>query len=142
MKSFITPLIAFFIMGCTSVIPPRASGPIDWGAVQAVEVPELLTLDADGSSRRTKLWLAVVDDRGYLRTSDSRWFANIQRDPNIELLIGGATYPLRASVVSDSDSELRTRVNLAFRSKYGIPDRVLGWFGNEGGKNMMQLERR
>jgi len=117
----------------------RAEAP-DWNAVAAEDVIEVLTHDADGELRETKVWMGVVDGTGFIRTSDTRWHANIEREANVGVRVGDQEYALRAVLVTDA--ELRARVNEVFRAKYGFTDRVLGWFGNDGGKYCLALVPR
>lgn len=122
-------LLPVLLAGCAQTKPPDAHGPLAWASVADEEVPEIVTLDPDGDLRETKLWLVVVDDAGFLRTSGTRWLANIQRDPNVVLRIGGAAHPLRADPVGDP--ALVARVEAAFRAKYGFQDRMVGIFPGE-----------
>jgi len=124
---------------CTSVSPPMAEPPVDWGAVSDERVPVIVTEDPDGSERVTKLWLVVVDGQGLIRTGGTRWFRNIQRDPNMMLRIGGYAYPLRVELVADES--LRERAHAAFREKYGWQDRLVHPFGKLD-PNVMQLTPR
>lgn len=109
----------------------------DWNAVAGEDTLEIVTHDPDGDVRETTVWMGVVDDVGYVRTTDSRWLANIGRDPNVVVRVAGAEYELRAEQISDT--ALRARVDEVFRVKYGFVDRVLGWFGNNGGKQCLAL---
>jgi hypothetical protein len=124
---------------CTSISPPMAETPIDWGAVSSERVPVIVTQDPDGSERVTKLWLVVVDGQGLIRTGGTRWFRNIQRDPNMMLRIGGYAYLLRVELVADES--LRERAHAAFREKYGWQDRLVHPFGKLD-PNVMQLTWR
>ena len=117
----------------------RADAP-DWNALADESVIEVLTHDADGDLRETKVWVGVVDGVGYVRTSDTRWRENITRDADVVVRIEEREYPLRAELVTDA--ALRARVNEVFRAKYGLTDRMLGWFGNEGGKYQLALRPR
>lgn len=126
------------LLGCASAPPWSASAPIDWAAVADEAVPTLVTVDPDGGARRTSIWIAVVDGYGFIRTSDTRWFANIERDPDVVLWIGGAAYRLRVRL--EHDAAVRDRVRAAFRAKYGLQDRLLHWFGSQ--PNVMRLEPR
>jgi hypothetical protein len=114
----------------------RAQAP-DWTAVADENVIEVLSHDADGDLRETTVWMGVVDGIGYVRTSDTRWRANIERDAKIGVRVAGQDYSLRAELVTDD--ALRARVNAVFRAKYGFTDRMLGWFGNDGGKYCLAL---
>lgn len=115
------------LSGCASTPPlPDATGAVAWESVADEEVPEIVTRDPDGDLRETKLWIVVVDGSGFVRTTGTRWLANIERDPNVILRIGGAAHPLRAERVEDP--ALAARIEAAFRAKYGFSDRLTGWF--------------
>ncbi len=116
--------------------PPTATGALDWNAVADERVPQLVTRERDGSERVTKLWILVLDGAGYIRTGESRWMRNIQRDANVVLRIGGAAYPLRAVPVVDQ--ALRKRIYEGFREKYGFQDFLVHPFG-AGSANIMRL---
>ena len=112
----------------------------NWIAFADESVIEILTHDPDGELRETKVWVGVLDGVGYVRTSDTRWRGNIAADANVGVRVGGKEYALRAELVKDA--ALRARVNEVFRAKYGFTDRMLGWFGNEGGKYCLALVPR
>jgi hypothetical protein len=137
MRLSLAPLLVLVALACSTTPVPEASGPIDWSAVGDQSVPQILTRDPDGDTRETKLWLVVVDGDGIVRTGNTRWFRNIERDPNVVLRIGGADHPLRAAPIHDE--EVRTRVHAAFRQKYGWQDRVAGWFGRPDDANIFRL---
>ena len=129
----------FLGVGCASTVPPTADTALDWAAVAEEGVPTIITRDADGEERVTKLWLAVVDGQGLIRTDDSRWFRNIERDPNVVLRIGDYAHLLRAELVTDES--LEKRANAAFRGKYGWQDWLIHPFG-EPDANTMRLVPR
>jgi hypothetical protein len=126
-------------VSCASTVPPMAQQALDWPSVAEERVPTIVTGDPDGEERVTKLWLVVVDGEGLIRTGDSRWFQNIERDPNVVLWIGGYAHPLRAELVTEDS--LETRANAAFRKKYGWQDRLIHPFG-EPDSNVMRLVPR
>ena len=95
---------------------PSATGVPDWPTLAIEEIPHVVTLDLDGSRRITQLWIAQVDGVAYLRTGDTQWFANLQRDPRLRLRIGGAEYVCEATTLQDA--RLADRVHAAFRAKY------------------------
>ena len=97
---------------------------IDWAAADAEQVVQIVTRNEDGTPRETKVWLVVVEGQGYLRTGGTRWYANVERDPDVVLRVAGAEHPLRAALVEDP--ELVERVVTAFRTKYGFSDRMAG----------------
>jgi hypothetical protein len=128
------------LAACASTPPPAESTqPVVWDRVAGEETAEIVTRDSDGAPRETTVWLVVVNGDGFLRTSASRWFGNIERDPDVVLRIGGAAHPLRAERVADP--ALAARVQAAFREKYGFSDRALGWIGLRGA-NLLRLRER
>lgn len=118
---------------------PAAEQPLDWQAVAHVGTPRIVTTDPDGELRQTSLWFVVVDGQGYIRTGNSRWFRNLQRDPNLVMQIEGKAYPLRTELVVDDS--LRARLNQAFREKYGFSDSLVHPFGAPHA-NLMRLHLR
>jgi hypothetical protein len=124
-------------VACAGTAPPASDSGIDWTAVAGERVPTIVTRDPDGDERVTKLWLVVLDGQGLIRTGDTRWFRNIQRDPNVVFWVGGQSHPLRAEPVADDS--LVERAYSAFREKYGWQDWILHPFGGEPEKNVMRL---
>ena len=103
----------------------RAEYP-DWAAVADVGVIEVLTRDADGDLRETKVWFVLVDGEPYLRTNGSRWLENLRRDPQLELRIRDRVYEARAEEIPGD--EILTRVDQASREKYGWQERFIHVF--------------
>ena len=96
--------------------PALAEHP-DWASVADVKVIEVVTRDADGDLRETKVWFVLVDDVAYLRTSRSRWLENLRRDPRLVLRIEGREYEARVEEVPGD--EIVEQVDRATREKYG-----------------------
>ncbi len=103
-------------------------------------VIEIVTEDLDGDRRETKVWVGEFEGRVYVRTNDSRWFINIQREPKFVLRAGGRVVPVIGEVVLDD--ELRRQVDDTFREKYGWQVRMMEFFGGTGGKNLLRLSPR
>ena len=97
----------------------------DWDAVKDLDTVSVATTNADGTLRYTTVWVVVVGGRGYLRTGDTTWGANVTRNPNIKLVVGDEEYSLRADFVEAEDE--RALVTAAFNEKYGLTDTMLGW---------------
>ena len=95
---------------------------VDWVSVADVDVVRIRTTTEEGSIRETTIWLAVVDGQGYVRTSRTRWFRDVERDADVVLVIGEDAHPLRAERVTDQ--ALFDRVQAVFRQKYGFWDRL------------------
>jgi hypothetical protein len=119
-------------------LPAAAAAP-DWNAVKDVGNVEIITTDEDGDARETTIWLAVVDGQGYIRTGNSTWKGNIERNPDVTLRIDEAEYALRAEFVTDA--ELKARVAQALREKYGLSDSFIDIF-RSGDPNIMRLVPR
>jgi len=130
------PVLALVLVAAQA----RAQAVPDWTAHAAEDVVQVLTHDADGELRDTTVWLAVVDGQGYLRTGDTRWRANLERDPDTVLRVAGKEYPLRAQHVTDA--ELIARINAEFRAKYRFQDRFVGWFSDEDGAYFIAMVAR
>jgi hypothetical protein len=109
------------------------------GGAAAEDVVTIVTRDEDGGARETKIWIVDVDGTAYVRTGGTRWFHNIERNPDVTLKSGGKELALRAKPVEDE--ALRARIETAFAEKYGFTDRLRGWFV-WGRSNLMELEGR
>ncbi|MHC4819725.1 MAG: hypothetical protein ACYTF8_16895 [Planctomycetota bacterium] len=111
----------------------------DWAAAADVRVVNVVTLDEDGDTRDTKVWLAVVDGQGYIRTGGTTWGDNVERDPLLVLRIEGTEYPLRAEFVED-DAQ-REGIVASFREKYGWTDGMFNIFRGSRPRIMRLLPR-
>jgi len=116
------------LAGIVSMLAMAAAAdePPDWNAVADLETVSVATVNPEGTLRYTTVWLVVVVGRGYIRTGNTTWGANVVRDPAIKLLIAGQEYALRADFVEADDE--RALVMAAFNEKYGWTDTVIGWF--------------
>ena len=130
-------LAVALLLGCAGA---AQAADLDWSAASANDVIELLTTDPAGQPRETKVWIAELDGRGYVRTNDSHWYRNFVRDPNGGIRYGGAEYPIQAEVVKDA--ALRERVDAVFAKKYPLSMWIAGLFGRHGGDNCLALSAR
>ena len=105
---------------------PAFAADVDWPSVAAPDVVRIVTLDPDGSVRDKKVWIALHDGAAWLRTGNSRWLANILRDPHVKLRSGDRLLELDAK--EETDPAARQAIDAAMRAKYGWEDRVLGPF--------------
>jgi hypothetical protein len=101
----------------------RGEDAIEWDRYSPERTVVVITTNEDGSTRETKVWLVVVDGRGYIRTGKTRWGGNVGRNPAVVLRIGETELPLRVEFVTDPGE--RAAVTAAFRAKYGFADRIL-----------------
>ena len=128
---------SFVLAGAVALHSPSATAtPPDWSVAAPVNTVEVITKNPDGTLKETTVWLAVMDGQGYIRTGNTRWWSNIERDHDVVLRIEGKEYPLRAVLVEDPD--LRQRVVDAFRAKYGWLDRAMDAF-RSGVPHVMKL---
>jgi hypothetical protein len=109
------------LLACVAL--PAAAAYPDWERLAGVEVIEVLTTDADGARRETKVWFVLLDGQPYLRTSRSRWLENLRREPEFVVRIEGVEYPARAEELSGE--EIVERVDAASLEKYGWQERLI-----------------
>ena len=103
----------------------RAAGP-DWQRAQEQSVVEILTRDEDGALRDTSVWIVTLEGRGYVRTNDSRWLANIRRGSSVGLRLGEDEFAVAAR--EPNDAALTARVEEQFKQKYGFMQKVMSAF--------------
>ncbi len=116
---------------------PLIVGAPDWSAVGAEDIPHIVTHDLDGSMRLTQLWIATLNNVGYLRALDSKWFANVEREQKLQLRIGGNAHNCHAQLVQHP--ELIAQVQEAFRIKYANRTQVFQALGIKAEK-VLQLD--
>lgn len=121
------PVQAIFLLVLLVLLAPLAGAQgeeaIEWDRYAEEGTVTVLTTDEDGSTRETKVWLAVVEGQGYIRTGKTRWGGNLERNPEIVLRIGETELPLRVEFVTDQSE--RDAVKAAFRAKHGFSDWIL-----------------
>jgi hypothetical protein len=104
-----------------------------------LETLYVLTTDADGDARDTKIWLLVLDGTGYIRTSRrSTWGTNVERNPNIGVRIDDSDYPVRATFITENAE--RARIVTGFGEKYGN-NPFIDWIRGDDPR-IMRLEPR
>jgi hypothetical protein len=122
-RSAAAALLALALLALAT--PAWAEAP-DWESLADVKVIEVVTRDADGDLRETKVWFVLLDGVPYLRTSRSRWLENLRRDPDCALRIGGREYAVRAEEIPGD--EIVERVDRASAEKYGWQERTIHVF--------------
>ncbi len=134
MRFALVPVLLALSLGA---LPSAASAQApDWAALAEPDVVEIVTNDADGDSRQTKVWVVVRDGHLYLRTVGTRWHANLERDPTALLISGERRLSVRNEAVTDEAT--KDAVVESFHLKYGFKDtlRNLVVFG---GPNIWRL---
>jgi hypothetical protein len=113
-------------LALTLLAPAARAADVDWQTVAAPGVVHIVTVDPDGDVRDKKVWIVQYAGSAWLRTGNSRWLANIRRDPQVKLRSAEQLLELRAEEVTDAAA--RAGVDAAMRAKYGWQDRVLAPF--------------
>ena len=96
-----------------------------WAGEQR-EVVVIRTLDGDGTSYDTKVWVVDYDGVPWVRVANPErfWFQRLSRNPRVELIRGGVA---QAVVARPQDTaEARAAIDQRFREKYGPVD---WWYG-------------
>ena len=85
--------------------------------------PSRIGRELDGDDRVTRIWIAFLEGEPVIRTNQSRWWNNLERDPAIRIRLSGRDYLFRSEPVDEA--ELRRRIDQAFLEKYGGWERML-----------------
>ncbi|MCP4908304.1 MAG: DUF2255 family protein [bacterium] len=108
-------IILLFVAGCAST--PIAQGPLIPADFERWSV-HVLTWDADGDRRKTRVWIAAVRGIPYLRTArTTRWWKNIERGSPTQILAGDQIFSV--SIERIDTPSLRAQIDEAFSAKYG-----------------------
>ncbi len=108
-------------VGCAA--PPRATAPIDWADADERWSILVVTKDADGDDRVTRIWMALESGQGVFRTNGSRWWANLQREPVLRVRHGGVEHVFAVEFV-DAAAD-RVAIDEVFLEKFGGWERML-----------------
>jgi hypothetical protein len=89
------------------------------------EVVTITTVDDQGHSSVTGLWIVEIGGHLYLRAGSPKamWLERIRARPVVELTRNGVTRLVRATPIDDP--ALRNAVSWAMREKYGLVDAVI-----------------
>jgi hypothetical protein len=106
-----------------------AGGGADWSPFAEAYIVRIITQDADGAERDTRVWFVVVGGDGFVRTNDSRWLANIRRGSTVALRLDheGRTMARAVSAEEVSDPTISAAVEEAYKAKYGFVQRVMSF---------------
>jgi hypothetical protein len=120
--------VAVLVASCARATSP-AQDQLDWTTITERQMILVTTTDPEGEPRTTRLWIVVHDGSGYLRSANTRWFRDVEREPNFLLIVDDVSYPVRATRVAHGTDE-HGRVMAAFAEKYGLLGRtVLRFYG-------------
>ena len=127
------------VVGLAGFTTAGPVGALDGSALAADDVIQVVTSDENGTARVTKIWIVAVEGEAYIRTGDTKWGRNVERDANVGLRTANGERDLRVEFVSDE--ALRARVAQAYRQKYGWADRLISPFRGRN-PNIMHLLAR
>ena len=117
---FVCMIAGICAAGCAS--SPEPGGALSEADFESWSV-HVLTWDADGDLRKTRVWIAAVDGTPYIRTGQSRWWENIERGSPTRILSAGRAYPVAIEEVHSQS--LRAKIDEAFTAKYGWLGRLV-----------------
>jgi hypothetical protein len=121
------PALAFAaLVVAPALAEPQANEVTGWSPFAEADVVRIVTQDADGAERDTKVWFVVVDGAGFVRTNDSAWLANIRRGSPVALRLDGVERAVAAEEVAEP--AVTDAVEEAFKAKYGFVQRVMSAF--------------
>lgn len=122
-QSAIVSVAVVLSIACHGDVKP-ATRTLDWSTIADDQMILVVTTDRDGNPQTTRLWIVVLDGFGYLRTSETPWSHDIERDPSFLLLANHLSYPVSATRVPYGSDE-HARVMEAFGEKYGLLGRTV-----------------
>jgi hypothetical protein len=114
MRIALTALLISAAFAVASAGPARAA----WSDYKDEQEIFAVVHGEDGKPREVKIWIVVLDDQGFIRTRNTSWRADLERDPKAALKIKDKEIPIRPVPVKDP--ELYKRVNEAYTAKYGV----------------------
>ena len=83
----------------------------------------VVTNDEDGAERVTRIWIAMLGGDPTIRTNESRWWANVERDPQLRIRLSGIDHLFRVTPIPKR--ETRALIDDVFLEKYGGWERLL-----------------
>ncbi len=116
-------------LACVSGSAAAENGRIDLQAATERWSVHIVTRDQNGDERVTRIWIADLDGVSVIRTGDSRWSRNLERDRNCRIRVSGADTPARVEFVAEHEE--KARIDDVFLEKYGWQERVFIW-GDRG----------
>jgi hypothetical protein len=104
-------------------------GGAGWSPFAEAYIVHIVTRDADGADRDTRVWFVVVGDDGFVRTHDSRWLANIRRGSPVALRLDheGRIMERVVSAEEVNDATISAAVEEAYKAKYGFVQCVMSF---------------
>ena len=117
--------------------PVLAAPEVSAAAIAEPGVVEIETHDEDGAARVTKIWIVSDGETIYVRTVDSNWNANLEREPTATLHSDGRVAATQVAKILDVD--VQASVNALFAEKYGFANTLRNCVVSFGTANMWGL---
>ena len=114
MRIALTALLISAAFAVASANPARAA----WSDYKDEQEIFAVVHNDKGEAREVKIWIVVLDDHGFIRTRNTSWRADLERDPKVALKIKDKEIAIRPVPVKDP--ELYKKVNEAYTAKYGV----------------------
>ena len=138
-NAFLSSVVILLSVVSARVYAGDTGEDFDWSRYAEEQTITAITTDDGGSARETTIWIVVVVGDAFIRTGNTRWGANVERQPDIALRIADEEIPVRVHFITDD--AMRGRVIEAFRAKYGLMDLLISPF--RGGRpKIMNLAGR
>jgi hypothetical protein len=134
---YVVPALFLLMVSCASGPVPVAERSADATAIDQRWSILVVTADEDGEERVTRIWIAVLGGEPVLRTGNSRWWQNLERDPSLRVRMAGQDSEFQVEFVTEESD--RARIDEVFLDKYGGWERVL--FPQERGKTHTNYAR-
>jgi len=94
-----------------------------------------------GLPRPVTVFFVYLDGRLFVRTSNkTNWGKNLKANPNVEAKVGGLNFKAEAEQVNDQT--LKSRLQEAYRRKYGFFDMLSNAFKIKGKPIFFELKVR
>ena len=113
MRIALTALLLSASLAIAAADPARAA----WSDYKDEQEIFAVLHDEKGEVHEVKIWIVVLDDHGFIRTRNTSWRGDLERDPKAALRIKDKEIAIRPIPVKDP--ELYKRVNDAYTAKYG-----------------------
>ena len=91
----LTKTTASLFVLCLFYSTPILGAEPRWSEINGEEEITITVNQEGRTTRELTIWFAVVDGQGYIRTRDTSWREEIEREPNVSLRIAGDDYPGR-----------------------------------------------
>jgi hypothetical protein len=116
----VTALVRGAFLLCALLFGSGEAATVDWSKWSDLPTVEVITTDAGGGLRTTTVWIVVVEGQAYLRTGNTIWGGNVEREGKLKLKGGPGEHQCRAERITDLS--VQNKVTAAFRAKYGFRD--------------------